>query len=303
MRLSARLFDLVLCAKGVLVLLAYRLFIRSLKASAGLCLLVCAPAAWAWSTNVHTLICAAAYELTSDAGRSLVDRVGKEQWPKGCAWPDEVRFSSHKSTYQYHFINVPKASGRVDVVMGKDCAAHDCVHQAVKRYAAYLVSPATRDDVRLDALRFLGHFVGDLHQPLHVGYAEDLGGNTIRLRMPDGSERNLHSIWDGYLPGLVGLATLMDKDALTSSIDARQKRNWRTISFASAVQESHDLARSVAYRLPDGREVKSNQRLQQSYVQAALPVVRRQIRKSAVRLAHLLHLIGSNRLQPEDLDG
>lgn len=274
-----------------------------LRLSILLFLLSASPAAVAWSKDVHALVCAAAYQITSQAGRNLVDRVSQGTWPEGCTWPDEVRYSTHKSTYQYHFVNVPKSSGRMDVVMSKDCAAHDCVHQAVKRYAIYLIAPSTREQDRLDALRFVGHFVADLHQPLHAGYAEDLGGNRIVLRMPDGRDRNLHSIWDGYLPEQAGFTGIEDMQRLVDGLSDQDKLDWRTVSFNAAVQQAHDLARQYAYRTADGQAIRSGFRLRQSYVQRAVPIVETQLSKSVIRLAHLLHLIGSNQLQPDDLNG
>ena len=268
------------------------------------CLLFCSfsPAVLAWSKGVHVLVCEAAYKLTSNDGRRLVDEVAGDDWPQSCTWADEVRHSTHKGTYQYHFVNVPKRSGRLDVVMAKDCAAHDCVHQAVKRYVSYLVRDK-RDGVRLEALRFVGHFVADLHQPLHAGYGEDLGGNRIDVRIPGEGTRNLHAVWDGFLPRQAGLSALSDLRDLVDGISAEDKRKWRTINFAGAVQVSHDLAREYAYRKPGGSEMKDGMRMERDYIDAALPIVRQQLRKSAVRLAHLLHLIGREQLQPEDLDG
>jgi hypothetical protein len=85
--------------------------------------------------------------------------------------------------------------------LARDCASLDCVVVAIQRYARYIALPRSTNrrerERRILALRFLGHFVGDLHQPLHVGFAQDQGGNLIDVRTSSGGDtRRLHSVWD-----------------------------------------------------------------------------------------------------------
>ena len=44
---------------------------------------------------------------------------------------------------------------------------------------------------------FIGHFIGDIHQPMHIGYPHDRGGNDHLLEFADGRKTNMHSLWDG----------------------------------------------------------------------------------------------------------
>ena len=84
--------------------------------------------------------------------------------------------------------------------MERDCANYDCVQLAVVRYASYLATdPGSSESMkvrRANALKFVGHFVGDLHQPLHTGYAYDRGGNGTAAQFFDEDPSNLHGIWD-----------------------------------------------------------------------------------------------------------
>ncbi|MFT7652127.1 MAG: hypothetical protein ACI9UU_001234 [Candidatus Azotimanducaceae bacterium] len=257
-----------------------------------------------WSKNIHSLICSAAYELTSDQGRALVDRYSEGKWPSSCQWADEVRYGSHKETYEYHFINVPQTAARDDVNLAVDCAAHDCVHQAVKRYAVYLSAEYTSDKTKREALKFLGHFIGDLHQPLHVGYLEDRGGNTIKWSVPGSKKKyTLHAIWDGIIPEAAGLKKRGAKQALLKSISARDVRQWRSLDFEAVIQVSYDLARSHAYTLSDGSEAARAGVLRPAYTKRAVPIVTTQIGKAAVRLAHLLHIVGAGQFDPVDMKG
>ncbi len=66
-------------------------------------------------------------------------------------------------------------------------------------YAVQLMLQRLKDNKHdVDALKFLIHFVGDLHQPMHLGRADDLGGNRVPYRW-FGSDINIHSLWDSYL--------------------------------------------------------------------------------------------------------
>ena len=150
-----------------------------------------APAeARAWGEVGHEIICKLAYERLSEAGRSFIDEIRAEggldepaDFHETCIWPDKVRRSAYRGTRQYHFLNAPKAAPSID--LARDCDALDCVTVGVQRYAAIVArEPLDLDSARrerAEALRFLGHFVGDLHQPLHIGHTEDLGGNRLRV--------------------------------------------------------------------------------------------------------------------------
>ena len=143
----------------------------------------------AWSPSGHKIVCEIAWQKLTAAGKKLVKGVrshapdGIATFAESCVWPDKAKRATHKGTYEYHFVNAPR--GESKVVVARDCAAYDCVLVAIHRYGAYLQDePSGKREKRrrANALRFLGHFVGDIHQPLHVGYGEDYGGNLITVR-------------------------------------------------------------------------------------------------------------------------
>ena len=181
--------------KGCLILLSAVLLILSPVDKAS-----------AWGADGHRLICAMAEaKLTPEAKSMLSEtlRMGKfldnnadEDFPEACLWPDTARHTTHKGSYEEHFINVPKSEDSVD--LARDCAALNCVATAIQRNLVYLSRDAQgkREKARkAAALRFLAHFVGDLHQPLHVSNSEDWGGNKIKVNWY-GKKANLHGIWD-----------------------------------------------------------------------------------------------------------
>lgn len=84
--------------------------------------------------------------------------------------------------------------------MARDCPNSACVVAAIQNYTNILSSrpPARWINPEPSAVTFLVHYMGDIHQPLHVGYAHDRGGNNVNVKF-FGKTKNLHSIWDSGL--------------------------------------------------------------------------------------------------------
>ena len=200
--------------------------------------------------------------------------------------------------YEYHFINVPTAASELS--LARDCAALDCALVAIQRYAQYLARTPEGDREKgrqAEALRFLGHFVGDLHQPLHVSNAEDRGGNSIAVTW-FGHPTNLHKVWDGLIAERGGLTIQDDAIALVAGITDAERQLWATFDVVGWARESFQRARQVAYVQPDGTHVIHGTPLDESYFAWALPVVREQLKKAGVRLALLINAAADGTLPP-----
>lgn len=292
----------------------------------GLLCLLPHPIALAWGNSGHRIVCQIALERLTPAGKDLVDAAlamhtdvldpfkGCQNCPSAhplddrpmtfqaaCLWADESRRDTHKATYEYHYINVPKAETTFSI--NRDCGAMDCAVVAIQRFARYLAGAA--DGSRLKerkalALRFLGHFVGDLHQPLHVGFVEDLGGNRIdvRWRRANGTlvNSNLHKVWDGDILDRANLTSQSVGTTLNAEITPTEAAAWETLDLKSWVEESYALARTKAYTQPSGSVVADGDTLGDDYFNAALPVVREQLKKAGVRLAFLVNGAASGSL-------
>lgn len=237
-------------------------------------------------------------------------------------WADDVR---NKSTAAWHFQNVPLGfSGDFN----RFCGLEGCVSRAVKDQFEILKSEP--DNLkRTDALRFLIHFVGDLHQPLHMANNNDRGGNCVPViylkKRPvesNGQYRpELHGIWDSQIvKGLMktderrdvmAFADLLAEDAWAS------REQWENVPMAQWANESHALAESMVYGalLPDkdknaelvsemsgpgklrqcsdgGTEIKDLNlkiKITAAYEKTAEAVVKQQLQKAGVRLAMLLN--------------
>src|SRR6185295_3330145 len=112
-------------------------------------------------------------------------------------------------------------------------------------------SDASKDQ-RQEALKFLVHFVGDIHQPLHIGRKTDKGGNSISVKLFNKSG-NLHSVWDSGLIKHRGLGWDAYAKELEGKVKPADKKKWLAVTDpADWATESHHLAEDHAYLTPNG---------------------------------------------------
>lgn len=247
-----------------------------------------APPAHAWSAPVHELVCEMAWlQLTPATKRWLRGvRAGEPEqgtFAAGCTWADRVRNGEHRDSDEYHYVNVARGANGFEVA--RDCPAFDCVPVAVHRYLRYLLAPAPVDRLRqrrARALKFLEHFVADLHQPLHVGYAEDRGGNAIDVAFGRRRE-NLHALFDGELPAAAGLDDARAAPRLLARIAPADAARWCQGDVDAWADESYQLARDHAYPVAQDGRVTPDE------VKALAPLLVTQVQKASVRLAWLLN--------------
>ena len=230
-----------------------------LRSIAGLCLLnLYLPSAMAWGLLGHQLVCDIAWRsLHEDARRELqelLDATGARSFATACFLPDQLRDREEWAwTKPYHYLNVPIAARRVNPA---DCPAEGCVLRGVELYLRQARDPAANINPRqrLNNLLFLSHYVADIHQPLHVSYSHDRGGNLTQVIF-EGKRLNLHELWDGKLltrDKRQDWKTLGERLARTA--ERREIPDSTPLDWAN---ESLALTRRIYAELPaDGRLVE-----------------------------------------------
>ncbi|WP_428849191.1 S1/P1 nuclease [Xanthomonas arboricola] len=156
--------------------------------------------AFAWGPQGHRLVARVAEtELSPQARAQVAQLLAGEPDPTlhGVAsWADELREHDPdlgKRSGPWHYVNL--AEHDCGYAPQRDCPDGNCVIAALDRQTAVLADPRQPLDARRQALKFVVHFVGDIHQPMHAGYAHDKGGNDFQLQV-DGKGSNLHALWD-----------------------------------------------------------------------------------------------------------
>jgi hypothetical protein len=167
-----------------------------------------------------------------------------------------------------------------------------CVLTAILNVSKVLASKSEKAADRLIALKFLGHWVGDIHQPLHVSFEDDRGGNNITVSGECSGK--LHATWDTCLvESAVGTdiseAATQLMDAITPEMKTRwtasDPRDWANESFAlaEAVKTGYCVVHGTSCDMPGSGHVT----IDTVYLQANEPVVKEQLEEAGVRLARL----------------
>src|SRR3954451_242998 len=156
--------------------------------------LTCVPLgqAFAWGDNGHRIVCEIAMLEMAPTTRAEVEAlIATDQqftaYPDACTWADHPRKRDDE-----HYVNLTRDAADLGA---EPCPLADrCVVSSIDKDIAVLSSPTAGEVRRLMALKYLGHFTAALHQPLHVSFQDDLGGN--RVDTSGRSDGNLHSAWD-----------------------------------------------------------------------------------------------------------
>jgi len=239
--------------------------------------------AFPWGADGHRLIAEIAQRHLKPEALAEIQRL----LPPGetivsiAPWADEIRAKRRESA-PWHYINIP-----IDAPRGQWqpwCPNNDCIITAIERFAARLADRRLPAAEREEALKFLVHFVGDLHQPLHCGDNRDRGGNDVPVVFRN-RPTNLHSIWDTPLlreavarPGV--------RERLLVKAGRREKSRASQGGAGDWVWESHQISRTFAYpALPLERPAI----LGDEYAERAYPYIVQQVRLAGLRLASLLN--------------
>lgn len=231
-----------------------------------------------WGGLGHRLIARVAADRISAPVRAEIDTLlGGLALREVALWADSIR-PTRPETGPFHYINVPVDSAFTD--WRRYCPPTGCILESLERYRALLADRSKPRAERSEALKWVVHLVGDLHQPLHVGERGDRGGNDVAV-LWEGFRTNLHSVWDGRLLGSAGL----DEEAYWARLRDRLPTAdpaWSAGGPVDWAAESHAMSRDHVYRLPGDLDTSSD------YAREHLPRAERRLLQAGLRLGRLL---------------
>ncbi|CAL0322305.1 unnamed protein product [Lupinus luteus] len=267
------------------------------------------PSTHGWGKEGHAIVCKIAQSRLSDAAadavKQLLPAYAQNDLSSVCSWADSVRFYTRWSG-PLHFADSPDKLCNYD--FDRDCKDQSgvkgrCVVGAIGNFTDQLLTYKTKSNSEYNltqSLLYLSHFMGDVHQPLHVGFTSDKGGNTIEVRWFRKKE-NLHHIWDVsiietaeekyYNSNMDDFTADLQKN-ITKGSWAKEVKGWETcdnneVSCAN-VYASEGIKEACEYAYKD---VTDGETLSDDYFESRLPVVQLRLAQGGVRLAATLNRI------------
>ena len=293
-----------------------------------LLVMVWVTSAGAWGADGHRIIGEIAWQSLDPATRDKV----KELLPKGRyqtlseagVWAD--REARGKKAYAWlqplHYIDLDPKATQV-VVDSINCPDGNCVIEAIPRFARVLEDSNATRDARIEALRLLAHFIGDVHQPLHVAFADTCGGCTVRLQTP-GGRMTLHELWDVELLkedlrrryDNPETPEQRDEEIMTKDVTP----HWRLLARELVGTKTHELDKveikngvstdwdpetvptdinvrawaAESLRLSQSSLFHVSADISDAYVDQAIPVMETRLRAAGLRLAAVLNEVFSD---------
>jgi hypothetical protein len=258
----------------------------------------------AWHDDGHRIVGEIAARHLSKAALArinelLADMPNYSTMATAATWPDQQAKLDPAFAFVYssHYINLDKHMTPREL-LAMCLEKSGCVALGITYYTDILRSTRASKQQRAEALRFLIHFVGDVHQPLHTGHADDKGGNDINeLRMLEftpGKERtNLHAAWDGGFVSIKMAREGWDWQRYAAQLDGRVSAEmiarWGRGSVYDWIEESRLFAAANGYLRADGMtSVCSGDALGEDWYLRNLPVAEQRLQQGGVRLALVL---------------
>ena len=236
---------------------------------------------FSWLDNGHRIVALIAQaNLTAEARKTIEEILpGNTTLTDAAVWPDHEG-RSIRDFNPLHYVSIPENATGYD--QGRDCPERNCIVEAIKWFSSVIADKHAPIMARRLALYYVAHLVGDVHQPLHAGRAEDRGGVDIPVSYR-GVTTNLHLFWDA---NLVELETGTEEEIakrLVANLTQEERLKWQAGDPIQWTNESLMLVRSHAYNTGTSGEISDD------YVEKARPIVRSRLVQAGLRLAWLLN--------------
>ena len=268
--------------------------------------LVAAPTCIAWGPLGHSTVAYVAQHYVSPETAGFVQGIlgtAPDYMANVSSWPDEYRRTPEGEwSTQLHWIDANDAPPEsCEVEFQRDCPPEGCIVSAIVNNTQILIDSASTEAQLLDAIRFVIHFTGDIHQPLHTEALEE-GGNGINITW-EGETVNLHAIWDRQIPEKVAngasaeewaeeLVSLIEGGTYDASTwaECMSLKDIKGTALAWANDANDYVCTDV---LPEGREDVEAEGvdLSEAYFDAHGEVTKELIARAGYRLGKFLNLV------------
>lgn len=248
--------------------------------------------AFSWGKTGHRIVAEIAERhLDTIAKKEIKKLLGTDDLSRSSTWADEIR-SEEKFNYMipWHYVSIPNGKKYLDQKRNKE---GDLI-ETLFRLEESLRDVKTSETKKVEALKFIIHGLGDLHQPLHVGLPEDRGGNSIKLKWFK-NETNLHVVWDENLIAFEELSYLEYANYL-DHFSEEEKKDYENGNFLDWAEESLSLRKEVY-------NTGEKENIGYEYHHRVKPIMELRLKKAGLRLAFVLNnIFNKSKLKKDYLD-
>lgn len=241
----------------------------------------------AWGTTGHRIIAEIAERnLNKKAKKEIKKLLADYPMAYWSNWADNLRSDTTnrwEHTYVWHYVNMPSGLQKQELINLVQKLDQESVYSEIPDLCRIIEDKkSTADDKRV-ALYFLIHLVGDLHQPMHIGHADDLGGNRLTVYW-FGNPTNIHSVWDSNLIDYEKYSYTEYADIL-NILPKKEKQVLRDGSVEDWLFETYEITNEVY------ASVKNEDKLSYGYPYKYKRTVELQLQRAGLRLAGILNRI------------
>ena len=244
--------------------------------------------AWAWGPDGHMIVAQIAENQLTPTVKTKVQKIlAGQSMASVSTWADSIKGQAEWAmTKPWHFVDVPDGASYENIPHSED----GDVIVAITNMISVLKKSSSATQDQQNALKFLIHFVGDIHQPLHVGRPSDRGGNDVKVVF-EGRSQNLHALWD------TGLFSISHMDYIQDTQYLESLRAWglapapydiKEIPFSAIITENMGARDQIYSFKPSGAGPVV---LDRQYLTRNQAVLNSHLLKGGKRLAAILNQI------------
>jgi len=243
----------------------------------------------AWGAEGHSIVADTATSLLTSKAKLAVDKYLPGVTMQSVASvPDDYDHSTDgKWSEPMHYIDMLRNQTAYNAVINCNPL---CVVGAIQNYTKRLQANYTAVlAAEPSALVFLIHFVGDVHQPLHVGWADDVGGNSVKVQFY-GKNTELHAVWDTSIITKYSSSWTAFSAELQTTIKSNStilEQYTKSLDPVTWANESFGFVKTDVYVGITG----DNPNLTDDYYNHQIPIIKQRLMAAGIRLGYLLNSI------------
>lgn len=240
---------------------------------------------YAWGKSGHRIIAQIAEQnLSRKSYKKIKKLLNGYPMAYSSDWADQIRSDTTgiwKHTYVWHYINIPSDLDRLEFQEAIEAVKQENVYSEIPKLEAILRNKKASTEDRRIALNFIIHLVGDLHQPMHIGREEDLGGNRITVKWFR-ENTNIHAIWDSNLIDFEQYSYI-EYASILGNISKSQQKLIQEGNLSDWLFETYRLTNEIYSSVQSGDE------LSYGYSYKYKHIVELQLQRAGIRLALILN--------------